>query len=156
MKLTNIISSEAINPSLSSSTRDDAISELLDNCINAQILDKKLKDDYFKKILKRERKGSTGIGRGVAIPHVKDPKIESIKIAIGVHSKGIDFNALDREPVQVIFLVLSPENKPEEHLNAMESIVTLLSQETFRRFIKQAKTIDDIATTLQEAEEGLI
>ena len=156
MKLTEIILFDTINPALISKKRDDSIQELLEGLVQSGVLTPTLKDDYFKKILKRERKGSTGIGKGVAIPHVKDSTIKSVKVTIGIHAQGIDFNALDREPVQIIFLVLSPEENPEEHLKAMESIVNLLSQESFRRFIKQSKTKEDIKTLLYESENDLI
>ena len=73
-------------------------------------------------------------------------------VAIGISPSGVEFNALDKQPVYSIFLLLSPEDKPEEHLDAMEAIFGNLSHETFRRFLRQAETVDDVLTLLQEAD----
>jgi mannitol/fructose-specific phosphotransferase system IIA component (Ntr-type) len=73
-------------------------------------------------------------------------------VTIAISRAGVDFNALDRQPVHAIFLLLSPEDQPEEHLDAMEAIFGNLSQETFRRFLKQARTIDEIIALLEEAD----
>ena len=76
----------------------------------------------MKAVLSRARKGSTGFGHGVAVPHVKSPKVEKLLVAIGVSPEGIDFNALDKEPVYSLFLLLSPEDSPNDHLEAMEAM----------------------------------
>ena len=68
------------------------------------------------------------------VPHVKHPDIDTLTAAIGVCKDGIDFNALDGQPVHSIFLIISPEQKPEEHLEAMEAVFSHLSQDTFRSF----------------------
>ena len=73
-------------------------------------------------------------------------------ITVGISHTGVEFNALDKQPVYAIFLLLSPEDQPEEHLDAMEAVFGSLSQETFRRFLRQAKTVDEIMTLLQEAD----
>ena len=65
---------------------------------------------------------------------------------------GVEFNALDKQPVYSIFLLLSPEERPEDHLDAMEAIFGNLSHETFRRFLRQANTKDDVLTLLAEAD----
>jgi PTS system fructose-specific IIA component/PTS system nitrogen regulatory IIA component len=67
---------------------------------------------------------------------------------------GIDFNSLDRQPVHSIFLLLSPEDRPEDHLNAMEALFGQLGQDRFRRFLRQAKGVDDVVTLLEEADAG--
>ena len=73
-------------------------------------------------------------------------------VAVAVSRNGIEFNALDKQPVYSIFLLLSPEDKPEDHLDAMEAIFGNLSQETFRRFLKQATSVEDVMTLLEEAD----
>ncbi|HWB19354.1 MAG TPA: PTS sugar transporter subunit IIA, partial [Phycisphaerales bacterium] len=97
-------------------------------------------------------RGSTGFGHGVAVPHVKHTSIKKMAVAVGVSRQGVDFNALDRQPVYSIFLLLSPDDKPEDHLDAMEVIFGNLSQESFRRFLRQAATQEDIVTLLEEAD----
>ena len=96
--------------------------------------------------------GSTGIGKGVAIPHVRHDKIKKITAAIGVNQRGIDFNALDTAPVFSIVLLLSPEQQRDEHLQAMENIFSHLQNDTFRRFLRQATDVDAVVDLLHEAD----
>ncbi|MEM7230140.1 MAG: PTS sugar transporter subunit IIA [Planctomycetota bacterium] len=73
-------------------------------------------------------------------------------VAVGVSEAGIEFNALDRQPVHSLFLVLSPADRPEDHLDAMEAIFGNLNNETFRRFLRQATEVDHVTTLLDEAD----
>lgn len=152
MKLTEIVVSEAVLPDLASSSRDDAIAEIVDALVAAGALSPELKDEFIKAIIKREKRGSTGFGHGVAVPHVKHTAIGKMAVAVGISRSGIDFNALDKQPVYSIFLLLSPEDKPEDHLDAMEAIFGNLSQDTFRRFLRQAQSADDVIGLLEEAD----
>ncbi|MFM7808491.1 MAG: PTS sugar transporter subunit IIA, partial [Planctomycetota bacterium] len=68
-----------------------------------------------------------------------------------LHVAGIDFNALDRQPVHAVFLLLSPEEQPEAHIDAMETLFAL-NEERFRKFLKQARTVADVVTLLEEAD----
>ena len=152
MKLRSIVSPKAIITSLDATRRDEAIVELVDALIASGAADASLRDELIAKVLEREQKGSTGFGRGVAVPHVKHPSASSIHAAIGLSQAGVDFNALDRQPVYSIFLLLSPADSPEEHLQAMEVIFKNLSQETFRKFLRQAGSSEDVLTLLEEAD----
>ena len=107
-----------------------------------------------KEALKRERKGSTGFGHGVAVPHVKASGLDRLTVAIGISDAGVDFNALDKQPVHSIFLLISPEERPEEHIDAMEAIFGNLSKDQFRRFLRQAADVKEIITLLEEADAG--
>ena len=152
MKLLDIVVSNAILPELTSSQRDEAIAEMIDALVAAGALSPGLKDEFIKAIIKREKRGSTGFGHGVAVPHVKHTAISKMAVAIGISRAGIEFNALDKQPVYSVFLLLSPEDKPEDHLDAMEAIFGNLSQETFRRFLRQANSVEDVMTLLEEAD----
>lgn len=152
MKLTDIVVTEAVLPDLAATSRDDSIGELVDALVSAGALSPELKDEFVKAIIKREKRGSTGFGHGVAVPHVKHTAISRMAVAIGISRTGIDFNALDKQPVYSIFLLLSPEDKPEDHLDAMEAIFGNLSQDTFRRFLRQAQSTDDVLGLLEEAD----
>ena len=152
MKLLDIVVKDAIIPDLVATERDAAIADIIDALVNAGALSPKLRDEFIKAVVKREKRGSTGFGHGVAVPHVKHPAISKMAITVGISHTGVEFNALDKQPVYAIFLLLSPEDQPEEHLDAMEAVFGNLSQETFRRFLRQAKTVDEIMTLLQEAD----
>lgn len=152
MKLGDIIHDKALVPQLQSEDRDGVIHELIDGLINAKIVDAAIRDELIKRITSREKKGSTGFGKGVAVPHVKHPDVKKLAATIGVSPRGVDFNALDKEPVYSVVLLLSPEDKPDEHLQAMENIFRNLQNDTFRRFLRQATTADDIMDLINEAD----
>lgn len=152
MKLHDIIVEKAVIPGLAAKDRDTAVTEIVDALVKSGSLSKDLRDDFIKSIIKREKRGSTGFGHGVAVPHIKHPAIKRMTVAIGISAAGVDFNALDKQPVYCIFLLLSPEDRPEDHLDAMEAIFGNLSQETFRRFLRQATTTKEVMTLLDEAD----
>jgi mannitol/fructose-specific phosphotransferase system IIA component (Ntr-type) len=76
--------------------------------------------------------------------------------AIGVSRSGIDFNSLDKQPVYSVVLLLSPESKPEAHLEAIQAIFSHLSKDQFRRFLRQAKSVEEVTTLLDEADAGQV
>ncbi|MHC5114917.1 MAG: PTS sugar transporter subunit IIA [Planctomycetota bacterium] len=152
MKLRDIVIEEAIIPDLGATERDAAIAEIMEALVAANAVSPELGDEFSKAIIRREKRGSTGFGHGVAVPHVKHTAITQMVVAVAVSQKGVEFNALDKQPVYSIFLLLSPEDKPEDHLDAMEAIFGNLSHETFRRFLRQATTTEDVLTLLEEAD----
>lgn len=152
MKLSQIVSPGAVITELSSQDRDAVVAELVDKLVSAGAADASLRDELIERVLERERRGSTGFGRGVAVPHVKHRAVKKMAAAIGLSPSGVDFSALDKQPVYSVFLLLSPEDRPEEHLQAMEVIFKNLSKETFRRFLRQAGSSDEVMTLLEEAD----
>lgn len=153
MKLSTLVGEGSILATLASQQRDEVIGELIDALIATGAAEASLREDLIRCVLDRERKGSTGFGKGVAVPHVKHPSVKKMTAAIGLSPNGIDFNALDKQPVYSVFLLLSPEDSPEDHLQAMEVIFKNLSKDTFRRFLRQASTVDEVRTLLKEADE---
>ncbi len=142
----------AILPALKSTKRDVAIGELLDTLIASGVVDANSRATLLKETLARERKGSTGFGHGVAVPHAKTTLVKKVHAAIGVSQAGVEFNSLDRQPVFSIVFLLSPLPDPESHLNAMEIVFGALSQEAFRRFLRQARSVDDVTTLIGETD----
>ena len=155
MKLMDIIVKDAIIPELKATNRDGVITEMVDALVTSGCISEDQREEFTKSIIRRENKGSTGFGHGVAVPHVKHADIKTMHIAIGNSSEGVDFKALDREPVYSIVLLLSPEDQPENHLDAMEAIFSSLSQDTFRRFLRQANSSDNILTLLTETDNAV-
>lgn len=156
MKLSELVVEKAVVAELSSQERDEVIAELVDAVIAARKVDGGLRDQLIGKVLDREKMSSTGFGRGVAVPHVKHPSIGQLVATVGLSQKGVEFNALDKQPVYSIFLLLSPEGRPEEHLQAMETIFKNLRKDTFRRFLRQASTPEQVMTLLKEADDQLL
>lgn len=152
MKWHEFVVSEAMLPELKATERDEAIAELVDALVAAGAAEADLRDELIEQIVEREKHGSTGFGKGVAVPHVKHERIQQMVAAIGVSPKGVDFNALDKAPVFSIVLLLSPKNKPDEHLQAMENIFSNLQKDQFRKFLRQATSRADIEELIQEAD----
>jgi mannitol/fructose-specific phosphotransferase system IIA component (Ntr-type) len=152
MKLSQIIADGAIVSKLASRERDEVVAELVDALISSGSAPASLRQELINRVLDREKRGSTGFGRGVAVPHVKHKSVTKMAAAVGLSQSGVDFNALDKQPVYSIFLLLSPEDRPEDHLQAMEVIFKNLSKETFRRFLRQATTVEEVRTLLDEAD----
>ena len=105
-------------------------------------------------ILKREELGSTGIGRGVAVPHTKHPSVDRLVGSVAISSEGVNFDSLDGEQVQLLFLLISPPDRPGDHLRALENISRQLRDDTFCRFLKQAKNAEEIWQLLDEADNN--
>ncbi len=154
MKLREIVVESAVLPTLEATERDAALSELIDALVAAGAIAKSRRDEFLDAIIKRENRGSTGFGHGVAVPHVKHADVKTMGVAIGISEPGVEFNALDRQPVHSIVLLLSPEDRPEDHLDAMEAIFGNLQQPTFRRFLAQASSVEEVLTLLDEADAG--
>ncbi|MFA9477235.1 PTS sugar transporter subunit IIA [Phycisphaerales bacterium AB-hyl4] len=152
MKWHDFLVTDAIIADLKATDRDDAIIEMIDALIANGAAPADLRDDLIQQIVEREKHGSTGFGKGVAVPHVKHERIEKMAAGIGVSQKGVDFNALDKAPVYSIVLLLSPKDKPDEHLQAMENIFSNLQKDTFRRFLRQSTTREEIEDLIQEAD----
>ncbi len=144
MKLTTLVHKKAISASLEATTRNDVIKAMMQLLVDAGEVEPDRIDEYVKAVIKRENRGSTGFGNGVAVPHLKKASVEKVVVAIANVVDGVDFNALDGNPVYSIFLLLSPDDQPELHLEAMEAVFGSLSQETFRRFLRQATRVDDV------------
>ncbi len=154
MKLRDIVVQKAIVSPLKSTKRDDAIRELVDALAAAGAVKPAMVDELAKAVIKREKKGSTGFGHGVAAPHVKTPDVQRVFAAVGISTGGLEFQALDKQLVHVVFLLLSPEEKPEEHIDAMECIFGVLTQDKFRRFLRQAKNAAEVWALLEEADSA--
>ncbi len=152
MKLTEIVVESAIIPSLEAVERDAVLAEMVDGLVRSGSVDASIRDQIVAKLVERETKGSTGFGRGVAVPHAKHASVKRLTAAVGLSGRGIDFSALDKQPVYSVFLLISPQDQPEEHLQAMEVIFKNLSKDTFRRFLRQAQSVEDIRTLLDEAD----
>jgi len=153
MKLADIICFDAVVAQLKSTDRDKVIEELIQSlaaCNKTQGADAKM---LIKAVIKRENEASTGIGKGVAVPHVKHDSITDPVAVVGCSQEGIDFSSLDKQPVYSVFLLLSPASNPDKHLQAMETIFKNLQKDDFRRFLRQSQTCEAIVEAIKDADE---
>ncbi len=154
MKLADFFCFKATIPELQAKDRDGVIAELVSALEKAGRLKKGTIEDIIKAVIKRENEASTGMGKGIALPHVKHSGVKEVVAAIGKSSVGIDFSALDKQPVYSVIFLISPVGDPDKHLQAMESIFRLLQQEKFRKFLRQSHTAEDIEDLLREVDEN--
>jgi len=154
MKLRDFIVSDAVIAELKASDRDSALRELVTSLATAGALPASAVDEVVSALVKREQNGSTGFGKGVAVPHVKHPAVQKMSGTIGRSASGLDFAALDHQPVYSIVLLLSPENQPQQHLQAMNIVFSNLQKDMFRRFLRQSATQTAILELLDEADQG--
>ncbi len=154
MKFSDFVKTESIRAELAAIDKEGVIRELIESLIAAGQLSAENKEAIAEAILKREELGSTGIGRGIAVPHTKHPCVEQPIGTVGISTNGIEFQSLDGEPVQLFFMLISPPDRPSDHLRALENISKQLQDETFCRFLKQSKTPADIQQILEEADNN--
>jgi nitrogen PTS system EIIA component len=152
MKLSDFFVMDAVIPDLQATDRNGVINELVEKLADASGMEDQA-SAIAKAVIQRENQGSTGFGKGVAVPHVKHPAIKKICATIGRSSSGVDFAALDRSPVYIVVLLLSPPDNPDQHLASMENIFRHLQRDNFRRFLRQASTKEEIEDLIKEADE---
>ena len=153
MKFSEFICFDAVIPELKADDRDGVIQELVIALEKAGKLKKSNSKKIVKAMIERENEASTGIGKGVAVPHVKHKSITEPVAVIGCSQEGIDFASLDKQPVYSVFLLLSPASNPDKHLQAMETIFKNLQKDDFRRFLRQAQTAEAIIEAVKDADE---
>ncbi len=154
MKFADFIARESISASLRAIDKEGAIREMVQALLDAGRIDAAQYESIVKAILKREELGSTGIGRGVAVPHTKHASVDQLVGTVAISSDGVDFASLDGEMVHVFFLLVSPMDRPGDHLRALENISRQLRNDTFCRFLKKAKNPAEIQQLLDEADNN--
>jgi mannitol/fructose-specific phosphotransferase system IIA component (Ntr-type) len=154
MRLSELIHGPSVVAELQATDRKGVIRELIQSLADHGAIPMEHAEAVARAAIARENQGSTGFGKGVAVPHVKHDCLKKMTATIGRSSHGVDFAALDRAPVYTVFILLSPQNAPEEHLAAMEKIFRYLQRENFRRFLRQADTQQGIIDLIQEADES--
>jgi len=154
MKLSDFVVREAILVDLQATGKEEAIREIIGSLSRAGRLAEGDTESVSRAILGREELGSTGIGLGVAVPHTRHPTASRLIGTVALSRKGVDFAALDGEPVDIFFLLISPPNQPGDHLRALENISRHLKDERFVSFLRQAQSREQVIDLLDEADQG--
>ncbi len=152
MNLSDFVVAEAILPDLQSTSKEDAIRKMVDSLGKTGAIQPEDQESIVSHILKREELGSTGIGNGVAVPHTKHPSVDRLVATIAIARDGVDFASLDGELVFILFLLVSPPDRPGDHLRALEGISRHLRNQNFCSFLRQSKSSDAIVDLLDEAD----
>lgn len=153
MKLSEIIPDGAVSEDLQATAKEEVIKEMVGTLVAAGKIQESVSKKIVKALMDREELGSTGIGSGVAVPHAKHDAITDLVCAFGRSKKGINFDALDGEPVYVVFLLLSSKSASGAHLEALAFISRLVRDDKYVRFLRDAKDVKDIRELLAEADQ---
>ena len=151
MKITEILSPDAVVEELRSDTKEGVLEELAS--IIARVSGVPLKEQLVRALEEREKLGSTGIGDGVAIPHGKLKDAKVMKAAFGRSSRGVDFQSIDGKPAHIFFMLVAPEEMAGPHLKALARISKLLKEPSRRKAFLEAKTREDIYRLISEGDE---
>ncbi len=154
MKLLDFVVPDAILPDLQVTNKEAAIRAMVEGLKNSGSIKPEDEEDIVVAIVKREELGSTGIGNGVAVPHTKHPSVDHLIATVALAKDGVDFASLDGEAVYILFLLVSPPDRPGDHLRGLENISRHLRNQNFCSFLKQAKTKDEVIELLQEADNN--
>lgn len=128
--------------------------ETLDTAVELMVESEKInnKEKYLKGVYAREEEGTTGIGEGIAIPHCKSDAVSKPGLAAMVIPNGVDFDALDGESVQLLFLIAAPDTEDNVHLDVLSKLSVLLMDEEFTANLKKAKSVKEFLQTIDDAE----
>ncbi len=150
MKLTNLIEPDLIKLELENSDKPKVLEELIGLMFDSSRI--KDRDEFVKAVMDREAICSTGIGKGIAIPHSRNSSITEVTVALGRSKPGIDFEALDNEPVHLVFLLAAPMNAGNVYLKALARLSRLLRMPEFRKAILDAESKEAIIKIIEERE----
>jgi mannitol/fructose-specific phosphotransferase system IIA component (Ntr-type) len=149
LTLSDLLTPERIRIPLTGRTKDDLLRELVDVVASGNGVDR---EEMLRAVREREAVLSTGIGHGVAIPHGKSAALSELRLAAGNASEAVDFDALDGEPVRLVFLLVGPETAAGAHIKALSRISRLVRQDAVRERLTEASTPEAFLAALREAE----
>jgi mannitol/fructose-specific phosphotransferase system IIA component (Ntr-type) len=151
MRLSTLLKREAIIVPLENFEKSSLIEELLDAAARTgQVIDR---DKALQALLEREKLGSTGLEKGLAIPHARTNAVDGIVMAVGVAPDGVDFQSADGEPTRLFFLLLASEAVTSSYVQVLALIARLNLQSGFRRKMQEATSPDEIIEIVRQAEE---
>lgn len=150
MKLTEILTDARIDLGLDAADKDQVIERLVD-LVSGSLQDAD-REPILKAVRAREQLMSTGVGNGVAIPHGKTNAVKSLVAAFGRCSVPVDYDALDGQPVQLVFMLVGPEDAAGPHIKALSRISRLLSYEEFRVRLQNAASPEEVLEAIADEE----
>lgn len=144
MRMSHFIVRDAIIPALTATTKEDAIREMVQSLHAAGQLPNADLEDIVRAVLRREQLGSTGIGRNIAIPHSRHGAVGQLLGTLALSAPGLPFDSIDGEPVHVLVLLISPQDRPGDHLRALENVVQTMRDDGFVRALRECQTHEQV------------
>jgi mannitol/fructose-specific phosphotransferase system IIA component (Ntr-type) len=154
MNLGDILAREQIVPELLATNRWEAIDELLNTLVSCGKIKTEHRQAIAAVVKKRETSMSTGIGFGIGIPHASTDLIYEVVGALGRSQKGVNFDALDNQPVNLVMLFLVPQGQFQKHLHTLANIAKLLHKKEFRQALEEAKDAEAMYKIIQDTSAG--
>jgi mannitol/fructose-specific phosphotransferase system IIA component (Ntr-type) len=153
MKLSEFLRPELIKVGLEANDKWDAITQLIDLMVTAKEVAEEHREKIISVVFDRERSMSTGMERGIAIPHANSPVIEEVVGAIGISESGIPFESLDGQPAQIITVLVIPKDKFQQHVRTLAGIARLFNNDQLTHALRSAGTSEEVMEIIK-AEEG--
>ena len=150
MRLTDILQSDCVKAPLAATDKQGAIHELVDVLAASIGLDDAQREDLKHAVWQREMTRTTGIGHGIGIPHGKAKGVSKLAMAVGKTAQPIEFGAIDRKPVELIFLLASPVDQTGPHIQALAGISRMLTDAEFRNAIMQAASAQEVFNLIEQ------
>ena len=151
-KLKSLFSAERIIFPLESSGKNEVVEELAKALVSTGQLGKKDLEQFVKDILAREKLGTTAIGKGIAIPHVRTDLASGLVGVLGFSKGGIDFDSLDKKPTHAVFMLASPMSDKDQQIRILGRIAAVANHDNFLNFLLQCKSAEGVADLLEEIE----
>jgi mannitol/fructose-specific phosphotransferase system IIA component (Ntr-type) len=142
--------SESVLLDLSSELKSAVLEEMIAHAVTNKLLPSPRKDQVLEIVTEREARGTTAFGGGIAMPHARVPSLRKNCGIVARSQDGIDFRAVDGEPVQVLVMLISPESRADEHLATLRWLSAAARDPDFKSFILQASTPEQVLDVLQE------
>jgi len=152
MKLTDYVTPEHVKIGLEGVTKEEVIEELAE--LLAETCEACDSDKILEAILSREREGSTGLEKGIAIPHAKCDAIDKLSIVVGISKDGIEFDSQDGKPANLFFMMVAPVTESGPHVQAIAKIVKMIKVEHFKDMLLNAKNPAEIIDIMTRVENG--
>ena len=149
-KIADYINVDTINLDLKSKNKNTVIKELYEGIKNKDTV--KNEELGLSDIYAREAIGSTGIGKGVALPHAKTKAVDELTVTFGISKNGIEYDSLDEEDVKIFFMFLCPEENTQEYLTVLARISRWIKEDKFRENLLKAKTAEEIIEIIRAEE----
>ena len=151
MKITDILKKESVMLGVEVKDKNALLSKMIELANKSgRVSDA---DEALKEIHKREQIMSTGVGKGIALPHAKTNSVEDSVGALTILKEPVDFNSLDSKPVQIAFMLLGRENNVGNHLRLLSKISRLMNNDPFRTKLISAETAEEVIEIFEDAEE---
>lgn len=152
MRLSELLRPEAVHLGVRDRNKWQVIEELTDLLVASGGLDSNKRTAVLEALLARERSMSTGMERGIAIPHCSMELVDDTLVSLGVAPEGVDFESIDGQRTHLILLLVTPRNKTKVHIRTLAEIAKLLNDEAFREGLVAAKTSDEVLERIRQRE----